>query len=246
MDGTILTLFLIATFAGGITNGLAGFALGLVVSGIWLHILTPLQTASLIIGYGLLVQSFGVWKLRHALNWRRVLPFIIGGTFGVPIGALLLVYINPAHLRIGVGVLLVLYSSYSLARPALKPIHGGTATETGVGVINGLVGGMTGLAGVVITIWCQLRGWPKDQQRATFQPIIFTAFIMSAGWRAAGGAVTAETTRLFLYGLPVLLAGSWLGYNLYGRLDEARFRKVVLILLLISGIVLIVPAAMFR
>jgi uncharacterized membrane protein YfcA len=40
-------------------------------------------------------------------------------------------------------------------------------------------------------------------------------------------------------GLPALIAGCWLGWKLYGRLDEAQFRKVVLILLLVSGAVLV-------
>jgi uncharacterized protein len=35
-----------------------------------------------------------------------------------------------------------------------------------------------------------------------------------------------------------LLAGTWLGLKLYGRLDEASFRKVVLLLLLLSGVAL--------
>ena len=48
----------------------------------------------------------------------------------------------------------------------------------------------------------------------------------------------ASIPALFI-GLPVLLAGTWLGLRLYGRLDEAGFRKLVLILLLVSGIVLI-------
>jgi uncharacterized membrane protein YfcA len=86
MDGTILGLFLFATFVGGVVAGLAGFAMSLVVSGIWLHILTPIQTVTLIVGYGLLVQGYGIWKLRHALSWRKVAPFIIGGAIGVPIG----------------------------------------------------------------------------------------------------------------------------------------------------------------
>jgi hypothetical protein len=38
----------------------------------------------------------------------------------------------------------------------------------------------------------------------------------------------------------VLLAGTWLGLKLYGRLDEATFRKVVLVLLLVSGATLVV------
>jgi uncharacterized membrane protein YfcA len=63
---------------------------------------------------------------------------------------------------------------------------------------------------------------------------------MSALWIGAKGAITAETIKLFLIGLPALLAGTWLGLKLFGRLDEAMFRKVVLALLLASGVVLIV------
>src|SRR5471030_1063248 len=107
MDGTVLGLYLLATFIGGVVTGLAGFAMGLVVSGIWLHILTPLQTATLIVGYGLVVQSYGIWKLRHAFNRRHVIPLIAGGAVGVPVGVWLLAYMNPAYLRFGVGVLLV-------------------------------------------------------------------------------------------------------------------------------------------
>jgi uncharacterized membrane protein YfcA len=40
-------------------------------------------------------------------------------------------------------------------------------------------------------------------------------------------------------GLPFLLAGTWLGLRLFGRIDEAMFRKIVLALLFISGAVLI-------
>ena len=86
MDGYVLALFLISTFFGGLTSGLAGFAAGLVVSGVWLHILTPMQTATLIACYGIVNQSYTVWKLRHAYSWRRVLPNIAGGLVGVPLG----------------------------------------------------------------------------------------------------------------------------------------------------------------
>ena len=45
---------------------------------------------------------------------------------------------------------------------------------------------------------------------------------------------------LALIGLPALFAGTWLGLKLFGRLNEAAFRKIVLVLLLASGVVLIV------
>src|SRR5665811_1641368 len=94
MDGMVLGLFLLASFLGGLTSGLAGFAMGLVVSGIYLHILTPMQTATLIVGYGFVTQGYGVWTLRHAVRWRGATPFIAGGVIGVPAGTLLLTYID--------------------------------------------------------------------------------------------------------------------------------------------------------
>src|SRR5207302_9872441 len=66
---------------------------------IWLHILPPVQTVTLMVSYSVLLQGYGVWKLRHALAWRTVAPFIISSAIGVPIGAMLLAHINPAHLR---------------------------------------------------------------------------------------------------------------------------------------------------
>src|SRR3954454_5013114 len=122
-----LPIFLIATFAGALVAGLSGFAFGLVAASIWLYILTPLQTATLIIAFGLIVQGYSVWKLRRALDWRRLWPFVLGAAFGVPVGVGILTWANPAHVRVGVGVFLVLYSLYALLRPALKPVPAGGA-----------------------------------------------------------------------------------------------------------------------
>jgi uncharacterized membrane protein YfcA len=241
MDGTVLDLaiYLAATFTAALVAGLAGFAFGLVAAAVWLHILPPLQTTTLIIAFGLVVQGISVWKLRHALRWSRLWPFLVGGAVGVPLGVAILAWARPQHVRIGVGVLLVLYGIYGLARPQMKPFQtGGAPVDAGVGLLNGILGGLTGLAGILTTIWCGLRGWPKDEQRAVFQPIGVAVFAMSALWLGVREGITADTVRLFLVGLPVLLAGTWLGLKLYGHLDEAGFRRIVLALLLVSGIAL--------
>ncbi len=242
MDGSLLdlALFLIATFAAALVAGLAGFAFGLVAAAIWLHVLPPLQTATLIIAYGLIVQGYSVCKLRHALNWRALWPFLLGGALGVPVGVGILGTANPAYVRAGMGIFLLLYSLYALIRPAMKPVTGGGAlADAGVGFLNGVLGGLTGLAGILVTIWCGLRGWPKDRQRVVFQPVAVAIFAMSALWLGGAHAVTAGTLKLLALGLPMLLAGSWLGLQLYGRLDEAGFRKIVLVLLLVSGAALV-------
>jgi uncharacterized membrane protein YfcA len=243
MDGSLLYIgiFLIATLAGALVSGVTGFAFGLVVSALWLHILTPIQTATLIIAYGPILAGYAVIRLRHALKWRRLWPFILGAAFGVPAGVAVLGWADPAHVRAATGAFLIVYTLYALLRPALKPVtHGGAAADAGVGFLNGVLGGMTGLAGILVTIWCTLRGWPKDEQRAVFQPVAVSIFAMSAAWLGARGALSVDVAKLFLIGLPALALGTWLGFKLYGRLDDAMFRKAVLVLLLISGAALLI------
>jgi uncharacterized membrane protein YfcA len=54
--------------------------------------------------------------------------------------------------------------------------------------------------------------------------------------------IKSDVLQLFFIGLPAALLGTWLGLKLYGTLDEARFRRIVLFLLLLSGLTLL-PAA---
>jgi uncharacterized membrane protein YfcA len=233
-----LTIFIAATFLAAFVTGLSGFAFGLVAAGIWLHVITPVQTAALIIAFGLLAQGGSVWKLRHALNWRRLWPFLLGGALGVPVGVGILEWVNPRYLREGVGAVLILYSLYSLVRPNLKLPATKPAIDAGVGFLNGILGGATGFAGIIVAVWSGLLAWPKDQQRAVFQPVAVAVFLMSAGWLGAKGAVSFDVAWLFIIGLPALVCGLWLGLRLYGRLDEQAFRKAILVLLLFSGVVL--------
>jgi uncharacterized membrane protein YfcA len=160
---------------------------------------------------------------------------------GVPIGTILLTYLNPAYLRIGVGMLLVIYGTYGLAQPTLNPLPSNRLIDAGVGLANGVLAGLTGLPGFIITVWCQLRGWKKDVQRAIFQPIMLAAIAANVISLGIAGAITADVMQLYVIGLPAMLAGLWVGFKLYGKLDDAAFRKVILVLLLLAGLGLIAP-----
>ena len=98
---------------------------------------------------------------------------------------------------------------------------------------------ITGLAGIPVIIWSTLRGWSKDEQRAVFQPVVVGIFLMTLVWFGGSQMLKPDTLRLFAIGLPAVLLGTWLGLKLYGKLDEMTFRRVVLVLLLTSGLTLL-------
>jgi len=238
-----LVLFAAGTFAAAFVTGLAGFAFGIVAAAVWLHFLAPAQAAALIVVYGLIVQGVSVWKLRRAINWQRLLPFLVGGVIGVPIGGELLRWTAPASLRAAVGAILVLFSLWNLFRPSLVSMaRAGMVADGAIGVVNGVIGGATGLAGLAVVIWSSLRGWPPAEQRAVFQPSGVAVFLMTGLWLGGTGMVGTDTLALFLIGLPALAIGTWAGLKLFGKLDDQAFRRIVLVLLLISGAGLLILA----
>ena len=240
LDPFALALFVTATFAAALVAGLAGFAFGLVAAAVWLHVLTPTQTAILIAAYALSIQGYSTWKLRRAVRGERLWPFLAGGAIGVPLGAEILRLVPADPFRDGVGLFIVLYCLYGFARPNWTVgAWGGRAADGGVGILGGVLGAATGLGAIVQAMWCAARGWPKDEQRAVFQPVAVSVFLMTLLWLGGLGAIDAETALLFLIGIPAVLAGTWLGLKWYARLGETGFRRVVLGLLLLSGLALV-------
>jgi uncharacterized membrane protein YfcA len=232
-------VFVLACFAGALVAGMAGFAFGLVASAIWLHAIAPVHSAALIAAFAIVIQGATLWKLRHAVQLPRLVPFLIGGALGVPLGAEVLRWTSPTAMRAFVGGALVLFSLYSLVRPRLPALTGGRLADGVVGAASGFLGGSTGLAGIPVIIWATVQGWSKDEQRAVFQPVVVGIFLMTLVWFGSSRMVTPDTLRLFGIGLPAVLIGTWLGLKLYGRLDEITFRRVVLMLLLLSGLTLL-------
>jgi hypothetical protein len=137
--------------------------------------------------------GYAVWQLRHAIQWRHLTPLLVGAALGV----FALSEASPHAVRIGVGAVLAFYSLYGLFRPSFKPLTAGGSMADGIaGFLNGALGGATGFAGIIATIWCQLRGWPKDQQRAIFQPVGVATFAMSAAWLGGQGSLPQDTLEV--------------------------------------------------
>jgi hypothetical protein len=126
----------------------------------------------------------------------------------------------------------------------LEAVRIGVGADIAIGFSNGLLGGLTGLGGVISTISCQLRGWPKDVQRAVFQPVLFVAFVVISISQAVAGSITGDTLALYGLGVPFMVAGLWSGFKLFGKINDETFRKTVLVLLLFAGLSLILPILM--
>ena len=235
----LLGILWLGAFLGALAVGGAGFAFALVASSVWLHALPPLQTAVLVLASGVCLHLFSIWLMRRTLEPGRLWPFLAGGALGIPIGISLLTRSDPGVLKTSLGFFLLAYGLFALMAPRLPHVsRGGRLADGLVGFIGGILGGLGGFSGVLPTIWAQLRGWSKETIRGVCQPFIFLAQLTSLAL-LGGIAIDRASLVMFAAIVPALLAGSWVGWLIYGRLDERRFRQVLAGLLALSGLVLV-------
>ena len=237
----LIVIVAAGALAAGYVSGLAGFGTGLVALGFWLHAIDPLLAAPLVAICSIVGQVQSLVSLRRNIRFARLWPFLIGGLAGVPAGVALLERLDVATFRAVVGLFLIVYCAAMLAARRLPVVAwGGRTADGAVGLAGGVMGGTAGLSGPLPTIWCGLRGWAKDDQRAVYQPFNLAVLSLALAAYATQGFVTATVIELALVCLPATLLGVWLGLKSYGRVKDRQFQLLVLWLLLASGVVLAV------
>lgn len=235
----------LGALAGGFVAGLAGFGTGITAMGVWLYVLPPPVAATLVVVCSAFSQVQTLPKIWHAVERNRVLPFIVPGLAGVPIGTTLLSLLDIRTFKIGIGCLLLAYTTNALLVGGREPNSwGGKAADGTVGFLGGILGGLAGLSGPLPTMWAGLRGWSKEQSRAVFQAFNLSILCAALLSHAVSGFMTQELGYAVLAALPFTWLGSWLGIVLYGRVSEAIFSRIILVLLGLSGVTLIVTNAL--
>lgn len=240
-------LAVIATGAlfGGLVTGAIGFAFAIVAGAFWVHVLPPSEFVLLAAGCATLLHAASVWEYRRKIDYRALAPFLAGALVGAPLGVLALRQFDADLFRRLIGVVVVAYASFFGFSPRIGevsvPAKVSRLVDGVVGCASGILGGMTMLHGILPTIWCTARGFDKWRARLIYQPyILFTSLYVML---MVGINIWGEISRLaiyFLVCLPGLLIGLALGNRVFSRLSEQLFRRVLLVMLLVSGIAMLV------
>jgi uncharacterized protein len=233
-------IVVVGALAAGIVNGLTGFGTAITALGIWVHAIPPTAASSLAIICSVVSQTQTLHLIWRSIQWKRVLCFVIPGVLGVPIGTLVLPHLDPKFFKLGLGFFLVIYPAYVLARRRqIEKAWGGRTADGIVGFGGGVLGGLTGLSGVLPVVWTDVRGWSKEQRRAVVQFFNMAILSFALVAHAASGLVTRQVAFEAVIALPGTIGGAWFGAFIYRRLADRGYQRVIMLLLLASGLALI-------
>jgi uncharacterized protein len=232
----------IPIFLGGVASGFSGFAFSAISGVVLLHFLEPLLAIPLMMCCSIVSQISSLAVVRQFVQWRECAPLLVGGAAGVPIALYFLTLTNAHAFRILVGIFLVGYAIYMLTKPGFGMIRQAASplVRTVVGFAGGLVGGLTAMPGSLPIIWCDLRGVSKEHQRGEVQPfILLTQAFAVVLLFSRPATLHPDLLAVLPLAIPAVIAGTFVGILLWGKIDDAKFRYSVLSMLLISGLILI-------
>jgi uncharacterized membrane protein YfcA len=224
-----------SVFLGAVVAGLAGFAFSAIAAALLTHWVAPIVFVPLLLACSITTQLCSIAALWRRMEWRRCAPFIVGGLAGIPLGAALLRNSDPHRFGICLGAFLILYSAFMLLKADLVIRRGNSLADAACGVLGGITAGAIAFPGAAPTVWCGLRGLPKDIQRGVVQPFILTIQVATLAYFSRLGILTTATVTSYLVCAPAVLFGTWIGLGLFDSINDAAFRRVVLIFLIVSG-----------
>ena len=225
MDSVLLIVALGAV-AAGFVQGLSGFGFGMVAMSFWAWTLEPRLAALLAVCGALTGQLVAAATVRRGFDRVRLLPFVLGGLVGIPIGVAVLPRLDMDAFKVILGTLLVLWCPAMLMAKNLPRItRGGRVADALVGMAGGVMGGLD-----------------KDVQRAIIQNFNLAMLLVTFVTYLATGLVTREALPLLAIVVPAMLVPVLLGARLYHGISDARFRQIVLGMLTLSGVAMLVAS----
>ena len=224
----------------GFVQGLSGFAFSLAALSVWAWAVDPQLAAPMAVFGSLMGQVAALPLTWKGADVRRLAPFVAGGLIGVPLGIYLLGVLDPAGFKLVLGVFLLVYCPATFFSPSTWVVRwGGRWADGAAGWVGGVFGGIGGMAGALPQLWSTLRGWDKDTQRGVMQAFNICMHVATlTGYVIAGNRITNETLWMFAIITPALLVPVLIGALVFRRLNQKAFRRIVLALLFVSGLVL--------
>ena len=243
LDPSEIAALTAAAFVGSVIFGVTGFGAALVTVPFATHFV-PLPFALALYVLMDLANAFriGFENPKNALKseWTRMVPTILAGTV---VGLTLLVNLPRGAATLALGVFVLAFAIYSLARhPDAQRVLSSRWAYL-AGFTGGITSTLFGAGGPAYAMYLSQRGLSKEQYRATLGLATLTSIsIRTVAFFAMGFLLDPKVWVCAVFVVPAGLVGIWAAGHLFRRISRETLMRVVAVMLLLSGASLILRA----
>lgn len=231
---------LIIIFIATLVRSTFGFGESLIAVPLFI-LLIPINIAvPLSVLTSIFIAAVVVAQDRKQIHFKSAKWLIIFAISGIPIGLYLLVYENETIIKTILGILIILYSVYSLVSKNNFKLESDNKTWLFIcGFLSGILGGAYGLNGPPLVIYGNIRNWTAKTFRATLQAYFLPVSIIGMFGYWYKGLWNSTVTYYFIISIPVMVPAIFLGRYFNHQLKDGIFLKYIYIGLICIGTILL-------
>lgn len=238
-----LIFILIIIFIATLVRSTLGFGESLIAVPLLLLFLPSEVAVPLSVMLSIVIALVVVIQDHKKIHFYSAKWLIIYAIPGIPLGIAVLVYGSESLIKLGLGMLIILYSCYALfAKKAKTLAEDHKLWLVACGFLSGILGGAYGLNGPPLVVYGNMRQWTAKHFRVTLQAYFLPISLISAIGYYAKGLITPEVNNYFLISLLTAVPAIFLGRYLNHQIKDGSFFKYVYWGLIIIGSILMSSA----
>lgn len=230
--GALVAVSLVIGLASLVTT-LAGFGFSFMAVPLLAALLGARDAVAVASLLGVVSTGGLAWLVRASVDWPVVRRQLASATVGMPLGLVVVAQLDDRVLRLAIAAAVLVATAVIAGGARLS--HGGRAADVGAGLVSGVLNTSVGTSGPPVVLANQARGLRPEVFRATLAAYFTGSALVVNPMFLVAGRYHAEVVTAALVGLPALGVG-WLGgLRLHRRVGAAQFRRLVLVLLVLSA-----------
>jgi len=234
LETTHIGLVSLIVLLGSILPSIVGFGVGIITTPFLLLMLDPISVVVTLNSVGIILYGSVAIKTRSHFPAKNMIPMIIAGIIGIPVGVLVLDMASTSTLRIGISILLIMLTLCTGIKVKVNQTYHNILSPL-VGFTTGVLLTGAGVGGPLIAVYLIALKWSKDAVRSSIAFFTSIKSIISIVGYGLAGFYTHDNIILSIIIIIPVLIGVAVGDMLSKKLSEHTFRQIVISMILVAS-----------
>ena len=230
----IILLAIIIICLAGTVQGLAGFGFSQFALPLLVLIMPSQKFIPILLILSIFLNLFLVYELRKSVQLKRIWPLLLSGAFGIPFGTYLLMVADANIMKLLIGFVIIIFG-LALLFEIRKTIAREKLAMAPIGFLAGVLNGSLTISGPPLIIFFANQDMGKQEFRANLIAFFLLINVIALPIFLYAGLLTTEVITNSGLLLPGMVLGAFIGSRFSTKIDEKRFKKLTMVMIIIMG-----------